>query len=80
MADTRYIELRDSEQWQDVANAFMKYCAEELKIARCGCHEGDANTAPSDGKRYAAISIPGHSAFLFTHLRDWASRERRKIK
>ncbi len=79
MALTSYIELRAGERWRDVADAFMTYCARELRLDRCGCHEGDADGAPSDGKRYAAISIPEHSAFLHTHLREWASKEHRTI-
>ena len=72
---TSYIELRAGERWRDVADAFMTYCARELCLDQCGCHEGDADGAPSDGKRYAAILIPEHSAFLHAHLREWASKE-----
>ena len=79
MAYTSYIEMRVGEQWQDVAGAFMTYCAREMKLDRCGCHEGEPDGAPSDGKRYAALSIPDHSLFLLTHLLDWASGERRAI-
>lgn len=54
MAITSYIEMRPGEQWRDVTGAFLTYCAMEVKLDRCGCHEGDADGAPSDGKRYAA--------------------------
>ena len=77
MAHTSYIEMREGEQWQDVAGGFMSYCAREIKLDRIGCHNADG--APSDGKRYAAISIPDHSVVLLTHLREWACRERRAI-
>jgi hypothetical protein len=79
MAQTEHVEMREDEDWRDVADAFMKYCLAEKNLAAGGCHEGDPIPV-SDGRRYAAISIPDHSSFLIDHLHEWAARERRDIK
>ena len=78
MAITRHVELRPGEQWRDVTEAFMKFCSESKAVTKGGCHEGDP-VPTSDGRRYAAIAIPDHSAFLIDYLEDWALRENRQI-
>jgi hypothetical protein len=71
--------MRSGERWVDVAEAFMRWCLHEKKPAGAGCHEGDA-AAFADGRRYAAISIPDHSAGLVILLHEWAALERRAIR
>lgn len=77
MAVTIYVEMRDGERWQDVAEAFMLWCHQQRQVATGGCHQGDAG-GPADG-RYAAVSIPDHSPDLVGHLREWAASEGRRV-
>lgn len=79
MAQTINVEMREGEGWAEVADAFMRWCVQEKKLVRGGCHEGDA-VAFSDGRRYAAISIPDHSLALVAFLHEWAAREGRAIR
>jgi hypothetical protein len=78
MALTTYVEMRDGEEWQEVAGAFMLWCQQQRQVVRGGCHEGDAG-GPTDGRRYAAVSIPDHSPSLVVFLREWAASEGRRI-
>jgi hypothetical protein len=79
MAQTRHIEMRNDERWGDVAEHFLRYCVEQQKFTTGGCHEGDPIPS-SDGKQYAAISVPEHSAYLVRLLEEWATMEARSIK
>ncbi len=78
MAQTLYVELRDGEQWQDVAGAFLQWCYGQKHVRTDGCHEGEPG-GPADGRRYAAISVPDHSRDLVGYLREWAAADGREI-
>ncbi len=79
MTRTSHVEMRQSEQWTDVAEAFVMWCLHEKQISSGGCHEGDA-VVFADGKRYAAISIPDQSPQLIDYLNEWAEREGRAVR
>jgi hypothetical protein len=76
VAATVYVELRDGEQWQDIARQFLLWCHQNKQVAG-GCHEGDPG-GPADGRRYAAVSVPDHSPAL-VYLREWAESEGRAV-
>jgi hypothetical protein len=78
MALTKYVEMREGERWKDVAEAFLRWCDQHKGMTTGGRHEGDAG-GPADGRRYAALSIPHHSATLADHLSEWAISEGRAI-
>jgi hypothetical protein len=78
MAQTSYVEMREGEEWQDVARAFLMWCTHHKRVVNAGCHEGDSG-GPSDGRRYAAISIPDHSPALLNYLREWATSDGRSL-
>jgi hypothetical protein len=78
MAQTKHVEMREGEQWSDVAEAFLTWCFREKGKRNAGCHEGDPIVSP-DQKRYAAISIPDHTPDLVNHLFEWAKQDGRKL-
>jgi hypothetical protein len=78
MATTVYVELWNGEQWQDVVEAFMAWCHQHRHVGTGGCNEGDEG-GPSDGRRYAAISIPDHSPALAGYLGEWAATVGRSV-
>jgi hypothetical protein len=78
MAQTRHVEMREGERWEDVAQAFLQYCLKEKQVVCGGCHEGDS-VAATDARLYATISIPDHSPGLLSFLHEWAAREGRAI-
>lgn len=78
MSKTLYVEMREGEEWRDVADRFMEFCLTEKKVTNGGCHEGDPMPVKA-GIRYAAISIPDHSAVLIDCLYEWAKITARAI-
>ncbi len=79
MAQTRHIEMREGERWEDVAQAFMEWCLREKRVVRGGCHEGNVTASP-DGRQYAAIAIPDHSTDLLLLLHEWAVKAGRTVR
>lgn len=79
MAQTQHVEMREGEDWQDIANSFMTYSLQKNPKMTGGCHEGDPIPS-TDGRRYAAISVPDHSLYLLEYLREWAARDGRSIQ
>jgi len=77
VAVTVYVELWDGERWPDLTGAFLLWCHQH-KGAAGGCHEGNPG-GPTDGRRYAAVSIPDHNPALVGYLRAWAAAEGRGV-